>query len=189
MRRAWERLREHGGASLEYVLITHVHLDHAGGAHARLLVQHPARRRLLKGAKYLVDPSRIVSLEDGGELRLGGATLRLVVTPGHASHSSAWYLVGNRVLFSGDSAGMLVVGEGWFVRPTAPPPFRVDMFLDSLSKPESLDPLMVCMPHYGCTRRARRYLRRRVDPAPRGSRSSESSANPPCRGMRLSTAS
>ncbi|MGC9116700.1 MAG: MBL fold metallo-hydrolase [Conexivisphaera sp.] len=52
-------MREHGGASLEYVLITHVHLDHAGGAHARLLVQHPARRRLLKGAGHLVDPSRM----------------------------------------------------------------------------------------------------------------------------------
>jgi hydroxyacylglutathione hydrolase len=175
-----------GGARLEYVLITHVHLDHAGGT-ARVLELEPGARAAVysRGAKHLVDPSRllassrevlgplvdewggirpvdpgrIIVLEDGAELDLGGSRLRLIATPGHAPHSSAWYLADEGVLFPGDSAGMLLIGEGGLAWPTAPPPFRMDMFLDSLSRMESLNPRMVCVPHYGCTRRAIEYLR------------------------------
>jgi glyoxylase-like metal-dependent hydrolase (beta-lactamase superfamily II) len=180
------RARERsGGARLEYVLITHVHLDHAGGTR-KILDAEPGMRAAIytKGARHLMDPSRLmessrqvlggvvdlwggmeavdpgrlIQMEDGDELTIGDSTARLVATPGHASHSSAWYLVEDRVLFPGDSAGMLLIGEGGIAWPTAPPPFRMDMFMESLSKLESLDPRIVCVPHYGCTRRAREYL-------------------------------
>jgi len=176
-----------GGARLEYVLITHVHLDHAGGT-ARVLELEPGARAAVysRGARHLVDPSRLLEvsrgslgplldawggiepvdpgrlivLEDGDELRIGDSRMRLIAAPGHASHSSAWYLVDEGVLFTGDSAGMLIVGEGGFAWPAAPPSFRMDQFLESLSRLESLDPRMVCISHYGCTRRAREYFER-----------------------------
>ena len=177
--------RNSRGARIEYVLITHVHLDHAGGT-KRVLEAEPGARAAVyvRGARHLIDPARLlessravlgslvdvwggieavdpgrlVALEDGGELLVGDSAVRLIATPGHAPHSSAWYLVEERVLFPGDSAGMLVVGEGGFAWPVAPPPFRMDMFLESLSKLESLNPKTICLPHYGCTRRAREHL-------------------------------
>jgi len=185
------RAREHlNDTRLEYVLITHVHLDHAGGT-ARMLELEPEMRAAVysRGARHLIDPSRLlessrevmghlvdiwggikpvdpgrlVTLEDGDELRIGDSRMRLIATPGHASHSSAWYLVDEGVLFPGDSAGMLVIGEGGFAWPTAPPPFRMDMFLESLGRLVSLRLEMVCVPHYGCTRRPYEYLARTRD--------------------------
>ncbi len=174
------------GSRLEYVLITHVHLDHAGGTRRVLELEPGARAAVYsRGAKHLVDPSRLlessrgvlgdivdvwggmepvdsrrlVVLEDGEELAVGCSKARLIATPGHAPHSSAWYLPEEGVLFAGDSAGMLLPGEGGAIWPLAPPPFRMDLFLDSLSKMETLSPELLCVSHFGCVRDVRDYLR------------------------------
>ena len=121
--------------AVDYVIVTHVHLDHAGGAgemmrrlpQARLVV-HP------RGARHMVDPSklwagasavfgeefvlrsygapvpveasRIVEAKDGFTLELGGRPLRFLDTPGHARHHFCVWDESSRSMFTGDTFGL-----------------------------------------------------------------------------------
>ncbi|MCG2633507.1 MAG: MBL fold metallo-hydrolase [Gammaproteobacteria bacterium] len=120
---------------VKYVCVTHVHLDHAGGAGELLqhlpeaqLVVHPrgARHMLdpaklvagatavygeaemdrINGAVLPVDAARIIEAVDGLELDLGGRHLRFFDTPGHARHHYSIYDEGSRGVFSGDIFGL-----------------------------------------------------------------------------------
>ncbi|MBF0178783.1 MAG: MBL fold metallo-hydrolase [Magnetococcales bacterium] len=121
--------------AVEAVIVTHVHLDHAGGAgellrhlpNARLLA-HPAGMahltdpsRLIAGSMEVygealfldtlagavpVDPARIDAVRDGECFRLGGRPLTMIHTPGHClNHLCVWDEV-SRCLFSGDACGI-----------------------------------------------------------------------------------
>jgi len=121
--------------SVDYVLLTHVHMDHAGGA--GLLIQELPTARLLvhpRGLPHMVDPSklvaasqavygedefrrlygdvlpvahgRIVSVADGYRCDLGGRELELIHTPGHALHHYAVVDRAHAVIFSGDTFGI-----------------------------------------------------------------------------------
>jgi glyoxylase-like metal-dependent hydrolase (beta-lactamase superfamily II) len=121
--------------SVDYVLLTHVHMDHAGGA--GLLIQELPTARLLvhpRGLPHMVDPSklvaasqavygedefrrlygdvlpvahaRIVSVPDGYRCDLGGRELELIHTPGHALHHYAVVDRAHAVIFSGDTFGI-----------------------------------------------------------------------------------
>jgi glyoxylase-like metal-dependent hydrolase (beta-lactamase superfamily II) len=130
-------------ADLDAVIVTHVHLDHAGGAGtlARVAPQaeflaHP------RAARHLADPSRLLAgartvygerltelfgdvlpvasdrvtvQEDGTERRFGPLHLRFHDTPGHARHHMSIEDVERRALFSGDALGIRYVREftGW----------------------------------------------------------------------------
>ena len=161
-------------SKVSLALITHVHIDHGGGAwrFADLL---PGIKFAIyeKGARHLIDPAklieasaktlgdifkiwgevrpvsadRVISVRDGESIKVGKYELQLISTPGHASHSSAWYLKNERVLFPGDSMGMLFGNVIW---PAAPPPFNMDMFEQSIKKMIGLNPKKVCFPHFGC---------------------------------------
>jgi glyoxylase-like metal-dependent hydrolase (beta-lactamase superfamily II) len=120
---------------VSHVIVTHVHLDHAGGAGALLrqlpratLVAHP------RGARHLVDPSklvagtaavygeerfralygevaaapaeRVVEAPDGFALDLGGRVLRLLDAPGHARHHLVVWDEATRGFFTGDAFGL-----------------------------------------------------------------------------------
>jgi glyoxylase-like metal-dependent hydrolase (beta-lactamase superfamily II) len=122
-------------ANVDWLILTHVHLDHAGGAgelmarlpHARLLV-HP------RGARHMIDPSklwagasavygeavmereygrlrpipaeRVVEADDGYEVDLDGRTLRALDTPGHAKHHNTIQDERANVCFTGDVFGL-----------------------------------------------------------------------------------
>lgn len=149
---ALERAISAAGARLDDVrqlVVTHIHLDHAGAAgtllrrlpDARLLV-HPA------GAAHMIDPSkliasatriygdamdrlwgafepcpadRVITLADESEIRCGTRTLRVLHTPGHASHHIAYADLERRTAFTGDVAGVRL-GATSYVRPPTPPP-------------------------------------------------------------------
>ncbi len=120
---------------VDWVLTTHVHLDHAGGAGTLMralpnatLVVHP------RGARHLIDPSkliagataiygeaemarvygeiaataseRVIEAPDGFEVRLGDRTLRFLDTPGHARHHYCVHDTLANVVFTGDSFGL-----------------------------------------------------------------------------------
>jgi glyoxylase-like metal-dependent hydrolase (beta-lactamase superfamily II) len=122
-------------ADVDFVLLTHVHLDHAGGAGA-LMRELPNARCIVhpRGARHMIDPElliagaqavygdekfaelygeipgiaaeRVVSMEDGGKLRFGGRELEFIHTPGHALHH---YCIVDRtasVIFAGDTFGI-----------------------------------------------------------------------------------
>ncbi len=120
---------------VQYVIVTHVHLDHAGGAGAMMreftnarLVVHP------RGARHMIDPgklvagtigvygseathrlygevypvpeSRVLIAEDGFELDFNGRPLHFIDVPGHARHHFGVLDLVNRNLFSGDTMGI-----------------------------------------------------------------------------------
>ena len=121
--------------AVDYVIVTHVHLDHAGGAgemmrllpHAKLVV-HPrgARhmidpRRLWAGAMAVygdevmrrnygtlvpVDAARVIEAPDGFTLELGGRPLRVLDPPGHARHHFCVWDEASRSMFTGDTFGL-----------------------------------------------------------------------------------
>ena len=168
---------ESHGVEPDYVVVTHIHLDHAGAA-GHLLRDYGGARLVVhpRGAKHMADPSklwsaaqavlgpvaevygepipapreRIVEAGDGLELGLGGGTLAVYQTPGHASHHMSILLREQGILFTGDSAGVSVVVDGVrVVLPTTPPPFRLDLYLQSLDKMIGLEPERVAPGHYG----------------------------------------
>ena len=120
--------------SVDYLLLTHVHLDHAGGA-GLLMRELPRAHALLhpRGAPHMIDPSKLVAgskvvygaqfeplygellpipaerlrtVADGERVRLGGRTLELIHVPGHALHHYAVVDAAHRSIFSGDTFGI-----------------------------------------------------------------------------------
>jgi len=161
-------------ADVEYVAVTHVHLDHGGGAGSLLkflpnakVVVHP------RGAPHLVDPSRLwessqlvlgtVSEVFGkpepvpkerivpvteGSIDLGDGKISIVETVGHASHNLSFFETFEGGVFPGDAAGTYF-SEFDCVIPTSPPPFRLDAALASLDKLISLKPAVLYYSHFG----------------------------------------
>lgn len=129
---------ESAGLSVEnvdWLILTHVHLDHAGGA-GELIARLPNARLLVhpRGARHMIDPSklwtgasavygeavmereygrlrpipveRVVEAHDGYEVDLAGRVLRALDTPGHAKHHNAIYDERANVCFTGDVFGL-----------------------------------------------------------------------------------
>jgi glyoxylase-like metal-dependent hydrolase (beta-lactamase superfamily II) len=160
---------------VEYVAITHVHLDHGGGTgtllkflpNAKVLV-HP------RGMPHLINPERlwasaqevlgfvseifgkpepvpkelIIPITEGSFALDGGAKLKVIETLGHASHSLSFHESLNGGIFPGDAAGTYFP-EFDVVMPTTPPPFHLDAALASLDKLISLKPAVLYFSHFG----------------------------------------
>jgi glyoxylase-like metal-dependent hydrolase (beta-lactamase superfamily II) len=156
---------------LDFILLTHIHLDHAGGIGelaARFpktpIVCHPA------GIPHLVDPTR---LWEGTQKVLGATALGYgpiqavsqnrfldaqqftsgaivpIITPGHAAHHVS-YLT-KPYLFAGEAAGVhfAVSRDRVYMRPATPPKFFFDIALESVDKLIAGNPQKICYGHYG----------------------------------------
>ncbi|MEB3860115.1 MAG: MBL fold metallo-hydrolase [Desulfurococcales archaeon] len=171
-------LRETGRGfdEVKLIVLTHIHLDHAGGAgylasvfrDARVVV-HPRGARHLENPERLweatrsvlgvvadyygkpdpVPGDRIIVPEDGGVIRVGGEELEVLYTPGHASHHMSVLLRREGVLFSGDAAGIRVELDGETVEmPTTPPPFKPDSYLESVDRMMRVSASRIMVGHY-----------------------------------------
>ncbi|MCU1674187.1 MAG: beta-lactamase domain protein [Frankiales bacterium] len=167
-----------GADDLATIVVTHIHLDHAGGVgdiaeafpHAEVVVHE-------RGARHLVSPERLLAsarrvygdvldtvfgelratpvervraLGDTGEVDLGGGR-RLTSTwsPGHASHHVGLLDSATGDLYVGDAAG-IYVPEADLVRPATPPPeFDLPVALASLETFRALQPTRLLFSHYG----------------------------------------
>jgi len=169
-----------------YLAISHVHIDHGGGAGTilkslpnALVIVHP------NGIPHLVDPrklwtqsqsvlghvaeilgkpepvpeNRIIAAKDGMEVQVGNnLKLQVVETLGHASHHLSYFSPIHEAVFPGDAAG-IYLNQFDVVVPTSPPPFRLNMALVSLHRLESLEPKFLCYSHFGQASDAKRHLR------------------------------
>ena len=169
---------------VEYVAVTHVHLDHGGGA-GTLLKYLPNAKVIVhpRGAPHLIDPQRLwesaqsvlgfvseifgepepvprerlVAVTEGLLDLGGGAKLKITETVGHASHNLSFFETFNNGVFPGDAAGTYFP-EFDLVMPTTPPPFRLDLALASLDKLISLHPSVLYYSHFGKASNAVRRL-------------------------------
>lgn len=174
-------LRELGIRRVEYVLLTHIHLDHAGGI-GHLVELHPEVKVVVheRGAKHLMNPEKLwaasrrvlgeLALVYGeikpvprrnlhtGKIEFGGFDVEILATPGHAPHHQS-YAVGD-YLFTGDSAGVFIEGEKPYLRPATPPRFIKELYVDSLEKMLRLGRKRICFAHFGMHDNSREILRK-----------------------------
>ncbi len=170
-----EALEATGVTHLDYILLTHIHLDHAAGcwklleAYPEAIIHcHP------RGAAHVIDPTRllaaaeeiygdalkefgevrgvpaerVVESTDGETLDLGGISLETIWTPGHSSHSQSYFERGSGVVFVGDAAGHYPGNRGVLV-PGSPPPHNPAKAADSLLRLMSYEPKTIAYSHFG----------------------------------------
>jgi len=168
---------------ISHVIVTHVHLDHAGGAGELMerlpgasLVVHP------RGARHLIDPSRleasaravygdaeydamyghlkpvpedrVLVMEDGDSLTVGGRRLHVIDTPGHAKHHFCVWDEQTRGWFTGDTFGLsyreLDTDNGPFVFPTTTPiQFDPPVLKASIDRLMEKSPRNMYLTHFG----------------------------------------
>lgn len=166
------------------VLLTHIHLDHAGAAgwwagQGATIYVHP------KGARHLIDPSRlmgsaemvygdrmdelwgemlpaaqdrVVALEDGGEVRVGDSLITALDTPGHARHHHAFACDG--VVFAGDVAGVRLRGQQYISVTSAPPQFDAEAYDRSIARLLQGNYARLFLTHFGEVDDVRDHLER-----------------------------
>lgn len=161
--------------AIKYVAVTHVHLDHGGGAGT--LLKHLPNAKVLvhpRGMPHLVDPERlwpssqavlgfvsevfgkpepvpkdrIIPLTEGSFDLGEGGKLTVLETLGHASHNLSFHESFNNGVFPGDAAGTYLVAFDALI-PTTPPPFFLDSALASLDKLIRLKPTALYFSHFG----------------------------------------
>jgi glyoxylase-like metal-dependent hydrolase (beta-lactamase superfamily II) len=161
---------------LAAIVLTHVHLDHAGGAGFLAAAAPDATVYAHEaGAPHLVDPARlvggtkaavgdmwahyteprpvpedrVVSLSDGDVVDLGSRTLTAHHAPGHAPHQVVFEEDRDGAVFVGDAAGIWVPSRET-VAPTSPPPqFDLERCLADLETIRALEPSTLLYPHFG----------------------------------------
>ncbi|MFH1183507.1 MAG: MBL fold metallo-hydrolase [Chloroflexota bacterium] len=158
---------------ITHVLLTHIHLDHAGAAgwlaaQGAMIHVHPV------GAPHLIDPekllrsarriygdrmeslwgefvpvpaARIVVPRDGEELRIGALRFISLDTPGHAEHHYA-YLLGD-LCFSGDIGGVRIPGFPYLRIPMPPPELHFEKWRASLQRLRALKFNRIAPTHFG----------------------------------------
>jgi glyoxylase-like metal-dependent hydrolase (beta-lactamase superfamily II) len=167
-----ERLREHGLGlrDIRHLLLSHIHLDHAGAA-GTLVREHPGLQVHVSeiGAPHLVDPERLERSARRlygdefdrlwGELVpvpatnihvVGDKVLGLVCfpTPGHASHHVC-YLAGDGTLYAGDATGVRIQPSHAVLPPTPPPEFDLETWQKTLDEIERRRPERLALIHFG----------------------------------------
>jgi len=162
---------------ITHLLLTHVHLDHAGAAGALVRKLPHARVYVHRiGAPHLIDPSRLMRsatriygdkmerlwgtmepvpedrievVDDGNEIQIGARTLQVLYTPGHAIHHVALYDEIRRVAFPGDVAGVSIEGIDFVRPPTPPPDLSLEDWDESITRLEALGLERLYLPHFG----------------------------------------
>ena len=155
---------------LRHLLLSHIHLDHAGAAGV-LVREHPELQVHVAeiGAPHLVDPSRLEASARRlygdafdtlwGELapvpeeniRIVGTNvlgLECFPTPGHASHHVC-YLAGDGTLYAGDAAGVRLQPDRTVLPPTPPPEFDLEAWNRTIDEIEKRRPSSLALVHFG----------------------------------------
>lgn len=169
------------------ILLTHIHLDHAG-ASGNILERVPGIRVYVHevGAPHMVDPakllasaarlwgdqmdalwgqflpvpkSQVTALAGGERLDVAGRTLHVAYTPGHAKHHVSFLDEQSGMAYVGDTAGIRVAGDYTFA-PTPAPDIDIEAWHQSLDRIEAWQPVSLFLAHFGPITPARAHLGR-----------------------------
>ncbi len=169
------------------LLLTHIHLDHAGAA-GTIVERVPAIRVHVheRGAPHMVDPAKLlasatrlygdqmdalwgaflpvpaanVTVLTGGErIAAAGTSLRVAYTPGHAKHHVSYLDETTGVALVGDTGGIRVSGD-YLLAPTPPPDIDLAAWRDSLDAIEAWQPVSLFLTHFGEVTGAKAHLMR-----------------------------
>ncbi len=167
-----------GPDDLAHIVVTHIHLDHAGGAGA--VAPHFPRATVWvheRGAPHLADPTKLVAsaervygaerlrelfgpvlpvpperlraVSDGENVDLGNRELEVVYTPGHASHHICLVDSATGGIFVGDAVGVFLP-DVRILRPATPPPeFDLDQAVESIERIADRRPSALLFSHFG----------------------------------------
>ena len=169
------------------LLLTHIHLDHAG-ATGTIVERVPGIRVYVheRGAPHMVDPSRLLAsaarlhgdqmhtlwgvfqpvpasqvtaLAGGERLELGGTSIRVAYTPGHAKHHVSFLDERSGMAYVGDTGGLRVSGD-YLLAPTPPPDIDIEAWQESLNLIDAWQPVSLFLTHFGPVTPARAHLAR-----------------------------
>nr|MDQ3328538.1 MBL fold metallo-hydrolase [Chloroflexota bacterium] len=168
------------------VLLTHIHLDHAGAAGSLMrLLPNASVYVHSVGARHLIDPAklvasaqriygeqmdrlwgevipvpaeRVVALNDGAVIIAGGRELNALYTPGHASHHIAYWDAAGNAIYTGDAAGVRLPGVEAVLPPTPPPDLDLETWSASIRHLLERDAHTLYLTHYGPAKDPRRHL-------------------------------
>jgi glyoxylase-like metal-dependent hydrolase (beta-lactamase superfamily II) len=164
-------------ADISTVLLTHIHLDHAG-ATGSLVRENPRLRVLVseRGARHVADPTRLLdsarrlygdalnplfgvvepvpagsidALSGGERLRAAGRTVAVAYAPGHAKHHVAFLDEASGTAFVGDTCGVRAPGESLVLPVTPPPDIDLEAWSDTLDRIEAWRPERLFLTHFG----------------------------------------
>jgi glyoxylase-like metal-dependent hydrolase (beta-lactamase superfamily II) len=167
-----------GAPELAHIVVTHIHMDHAGGAGALLRrypnatlwvhergVQHvvdptrliastartygEARMRAFYGETLPCPPDRVRSVADGDTIAIGDRGLEVVFTPGHATHHVALQESSTGAMFTGEAIGSHLPWADCY-RPALPPPEAdLEAAIESIARMRERAPTSLLTSHYG----------------------------------------
>jgi glyoxylase-like metal-dependent hydrolase (beta-lactamase superfamily II) len=166
-----------GVADIRTILLSHIHLDHAG-ATGTLVQENPAIRVYVheRGAPHLIDPSRLLAsaarlygpamddlwgpflpvpasqvtaLAGGERIDVAGRVLDVAYTPGHASHHVCYFEAATGVAFVGDMGGVHIPLSRYTLPPTPPPDIDVEAWVASTQRILAWHPSTLFLTHFG----------------------------------------
>jgi glyoxylase-like metal-dependent hydrolase (beta-lactamase superfamily II) len=168
----------YGIADIRAILLTHIHLDHAG-ATGTLVREQPGLRVYVheRGAKHMADPRRLLdsatrlygeagmahlwgeflpvaepnmqALAGGEQLEVCGRRIDVAYTPGHASHHVSFLDQASGIAFVGDVAGGRLGDSDFVMTPTPPPDIDLAAWQASMARILAWRPTTLFLTHFG----------------------------------------
>jgi len=175
-----------GIGDVRWILLTHIHLDHAGATGS--LVRENGRIEVFvheRGARHMADPTRLLdsarrlygdamdtlygefaavpadhlrSLAGGERVTVADRELEVAYTPGHASHHVCFYDRASRIAFVGDTAGVRTGAALFVLPPTPPPDIDLEAWSESIGIIERWQPDTLFLTHFGPHERPSAHL-------------------------------
>jgi glyoxylase-like metal-dependent hydrolase (beta-lactamase superfamily II) len=176
-----------GVSDVESILLTHIHLDHAGAT--GLLVQDNPRIKVYvheKGAPHVIDPSKLINsanqlwgvegvarlwgqvipvpesnlhvLGERDAITAGARAFDVRYTPGHASHHVSYFDDDSGIVWAGDTAGLRFTSKVFTLPPTPPPDIDLEAWRESVARIRAWKPETVFITHFGAYRGAAEHL-------------------------------
>jgi glyoxylase-like metal-dependent hydrolase (beta-lactamase superfamily II) len=168
------------------ILLTHIHLDHAGATGTLVRLQ-PTIRVFVheRGARHLIDPAKLIdsarrlyqdrmdalwgeflavpagnvqALGGGERIQAGGRQFAVADTPGHASHHVAYFDAASGVAFVGDTCGARIGTTRFIMPPTPPPDIDLESWHRSLDRILEWSPSTLFLTHFGPSEEPRTHI-------------------------------